>query len=242
MTSDVIIGVISDAHGNVSDLKNAIKLCKQNGATTIYYLGDSLGYIPTTAALNLIIQDYSDVKSILGNHECDILSNKITSCEDPVKKHNEIRTLLTEVQLNFLNALPRFIKETFGDLKVLFIHGSPEDFVHGYLYEDSELKGKFPLEGFDIIFMGNTHIPYIRSHEKHTLINVGSVGLPRDNGKYGSVAIMNTEKRFIEIQRFRLSISKESLKQTFGELVHEDVYRVFDREEDVRLNVKEYIN
>jgi predicted phosphodiesterase len=241
MKTDVIIGVISDAHGNVSDLKNAIKLCKQNGATSIYYLGDSLGYIPTTAALNLIIQDYSEVKSILGNHEFDILNNKITSREDLVKKHTEIRAALTEAQLSFLNALPRFIEETFGDFRALFIHGSPTDFVHGYLYEDSELKSKFLLENFDIIFMGNTHIPYIRSHKNCMLINVGSVGLPRDNGKYGSVAIMNIEKRFVEIQRFRLNISRESLRLMFGELVHEDVYRVFDREEDISLSVKESI-
>ena len=225
-----LIAILSDAHGNSIDLLQAIETAKNYGATKIYFLGDSLGYIPTTDALNVIMDNKLAIISLRGNHEDDLVSKSTRTHSDQIKKHTDILKMLTVKQLNYIHSLPNYIEDTFSNMKVLFIHGSPSDFVRGYFYSDSTFDDKFNHHQYDYIFMGNTHIPFIRRERDCTLVNVGSVGLPRDDGRYGSFALFYPEKRSVKIIRYRLKTTKKTLQATFNGQIDKKVYELFDRE------------
>ena len=113
-----------------------------------------------------------------------------------------------------------------GQFKIMFCHGSPNDFTGGYLYEDSDLN-EFSPEA-DFVFVGNTHRPFIRKHGNKTYVNVGSCGLPRDNGILGSAGIFDPITGNTKILRF--DIEKETKLAISGvPYVHSDVIEVISR-------------
>jgi predicted phosphodiesterase len=110
--------------------------------------------------------------------------------------------------------------------KLLFVHGSPKDPTCGYVYPDSDLS-VFDTDA-DFVFMGNSHYPFIRKHQGVTYINVGSCGLPRDDGRYGSIALFDTDTGVARIIRFDI---RGSSAKTLAEVpdVHGTVTALFDR-------------
>jgi predicted phosphodiesterase len=110
--------------------------------------------------------------------------------------------------------------------KLLFVHGSPSEPTYGYVYPDSDLS--VFTTAADIVFMGHSHYPFIRKFEKTTYINVGSCGLPRDDGRYGAAALFNPNTGEIKIVRFDI---RDLTVQSFAEspVVHAAVKDLFDR-------------
>ena len=78
------------------------------------------------------------------------------------------------------------------------------------------------------MFMGNTHRPFIRKAGSSTYVNVGSIGLPRDDGRYASFCIFEPEQGTVEIHRFSIEYSNMELIKTFPEITDE-VKSVFNR-------------
>ena len=62
------IAFISDIHGNFLSLKKVIDKIKSFGCDQIYFLGDSIGYLPyPNETLDILKQN--NIKCIKGNHE-----------------------------------------------------------------------------------------------------------------------------------------------------------------------------
>ena len=46
-----VIGILSDAHGNLRGFERGISLLREFGATQFIFLGDAVGYIPGSAVV-----------------------------------------------------------------------------------------------------------------------------------------------------------------------------------------------
>ncbi|MBT5873759.1 MAG: hypothetical protein HOH43_10090 [Candidatus Latescibacteria bacterium] len=221
-----MIGILSDAHGNIDSYERAIALIDEVGVDELYFLGDAVGYVPSLDVLDRLMGRDSYVKCILGNHEDMIIKASSDDCQEEIYQLGFVRSIMSDVQLRYISRWPiKIERETFG-LRVLYIHGSILEPTHGYVYPDSELSSL--NNEYDYVFMGNTHRPFIRKLRSTTLINVGSCGLPRDDGRYGSFALFDPSERTVEIIRYNIENDSVDLESAEGS-VHSSVLEVLAR-------------
>lgn len=222
-----LIGILSDAHGNITGFRLAILHLKKLGVQKFYFLGDALGYIPTVDVVQELIEMGPEIQCILGNHELMILKNKIVVNRDDIYKHKLISEKLHIDQIAFLNKWPTKLSVSIAGTKVLFIHGSPTDVSNGYIYPDTDLT-KFIVDE-DFVFMGHTHYPFIKQEKGITFVNVGSCGLPRDDGRFGSCATFDSVAKQACIYRFSIDGTLKELSQSNKNQLHESVLELFNR-------------
>ena len=195
--------LISDIHANWEALTAVLADIREQGISTIYCLGDIIGYGPDPCqCLDKIIATAN--LTILGNHDQASLFDpkgfNPVALQSVYWTRNQLDSSGAAGTVNrrwdFLGELPRMHSE--GDF--LFVHGSPRDPTNEYVFPEDVLnEGKMEalfgrVEQY--CFQGHTHIPgvfttgeflspeecsyeYQLTAEK-TMVNVGSVGQPRD--------------------------------------------------------------
>lgn len=184
------IGVFSDVHGVIGIFNDTINMLKEAGAEKIVYLGDAIGYVPHLEAFRA--WKNADVLSIRGNHEQMLIDDNIDMKKDIVYQLSKIQSDLEAVDRQFLQKLPKQLSMTLDKHHFLFIHGSPNDPVKGYVYPDTDLSQfNSSCEFYDVIFMGNTHRPFSRKINNKVFVNVGSAGLPRDDSHKGCACLFD---------------------------------------------------
>lgn len=219
--------MLSDAHGNAPAFQAGIGLLASRGATDFLFLGDSIGYIPSNEVVSLISDLGNRIFALRGNHEEMLLRGVIDVERDKVYQLELTRNLLTQQNLAEISNWPTSLNVDVGDQKISAMHGSPADLLFGYVYPDSDLLTI--NTDADIVFMGNTHRAFQKQTDTTLFVNVGSCGLPRDDGRFGSVALWNTLAGSVELIRFDIRT------QTADSLaacppVHDSVHAVFGRE------------
>lgn len=208
------IGIFSDAHGVIGIFDQSVSLLKDAGAEKIFYLGDAIGYVPHLGCLRSWI--VSELPSVRGNHEEMLLAGSIPDERDKIYQLAAIRHNLTSQELDFIDSLPDQLIEEISGLRCLFIHGSPSDYVKGYVYEDTDLaQFEHDMSDVDVVFMGNTHRPFVKRFKQTLYVNVGSCGLPRGESQFGQVCLFDAEAVCAEILSTDLrQVSMETLAHT----------------------------
>jgi putative phosphoesterase len=116
-----------------------------------------------------------------------------------------------------------------GGRSILAVHAAPSDNLFKYVTPettDEELAAEAELTGADIILMGHTHRPFRREAGGKLLVNVGSVGQPRDGIPMASYALI--ENGEVELKRVAYDVGAAVAKvralpldkQVIAELVH----------------------
>lgn len=221
-----MIGVLSDAHGNHEIFQRTVDALSRLGAEHFIFLGDAVGYIPSAEVVSNLMKMGDQVRCVLGNHEQMLLTGLYPDRLDQIYRMREIRGLLKPEHFKFVSGWPTHLEYNFSCGRSLFVHGSPADYQNGYLYPDSDLSGL--SQNYDFIFMGHTHRPFIRQHETCTFVNVGSCGLPRDDGRYASAVLFDPSNGRVRLIRIELSFFDAD---TFfaGKDVHQSVADLFKR-------------
>jgi putative phosphoesterase len=223
----VLIGVISDAHGHGRAFSDGLDLLKRQGADATYFLGDALGYFPSPSAVRILFNERSRVKCVKGNHEEMLLLGGEGKDKESIYKLDEVRPLLSDEEIEYLQSWPTSLEETIDEQLILFVHGTKENPTFGYLYPDGNVEA---LDGkYRVIFQGNTHWPMCRKVGDTLIVNPGSCSMPRDNGSFGSVATYDTETRKVRILRFSIKVANEELLKEFPETAPE-VIALFSRD------------
>ena len=188
--------ILSDIHGNRQALEAACARARQLGVDAWICLGDIVGY---GASPNFCIQTVRRLTDqvVLGNHDAAAVGRL-----DPSYFNDYARqaALWTAAQLSaeenaYLSGLPL----TLGSGDALYVHAEPTQ-PEQWLYVHSRYEILDVLNNINhrFCFIGHTHVPFICARKQgalqmidphHTtaiepdrsyLINVGSVGQPRD--------------------------------------------------------------
>jgi predicted phosphodiesterase len=221
-----LIGLISDAHGNSLAFDRGVSLLLAQGAKRLYFLGDAVGYVPSVAVLDSLTHLGDRIRCIRGNHEAMLLTGQYDPARESVYQFEALRTNLTQQHLEMISIWPACRRVEIAGLKLLLVHGSPADPTYGYVYPDTELGGFAPEA--DWVFMGNTHRPFVRVHAETCYVNVGSCSMPRDDGRYGSVALLDVEARRASILRFDIEADSSQVLEQFP-TIHPSVREVYHR-------------
>jgi putative phosphoesterase len=218
------IGLFSDVHGNIDALKLCLGTFRSRGVDRLVFLGDAIGYLPDAVECLELIQS-SDIECVMGNHEAMLLDLIPLSAEkDKYYKLKSLRANISRELLDFISEWPEQMVLELGAKTALLVHGNPADPLGGYTYPDSDLSGFANLD-FDAIVMGQTHRPFIRQNYNKVFVNVGSVGLPRDEGDLLGCAILDAESFTFEILRQRF----DTTAITTNNAIHPEIRDVFTR-------------
>ncbi len=195
-----MIAIISDIHSNLEALTAVIDDIHQKKITEVFVLGDVIGYGPNpTECLNLLSELQPKV-ILRGNHE-DALIN---GC--PENMHARAQTPIDWTRNKLSDEHKQWISEWPTEVQIgslMAVHGSPRNHVMEYIFPFDVDKRRKMADIFSYIpgkhcVVGHVHIPgvftedyqfispddlmsnlYIFGDEK-AIINVGSVGQPRD--------------------------------------------------------------
>ncbi len=206
-----MIGLIADVHGNIDALESVLTALADRGIRDIYAAGDLVGY---NAAPNECCERLRAAPAVKGNHEWAALLDP--DDEDLVWFNEEAREAaiwtghqLTPANRALLAALPLQRRFVAGGRRVALVHGSPEDPLFEYTYEDASdawCQRLLEVAAADILIMGHTHQPYVRRVGAGLVINPGSVGQPRDGDPRAACAILDPATLQVEILRLDYDI------------------------------------
>jgi diadenosine tetraphosphatase ApaH/serine/threonine PP2A family protein phosphatase len=194
------IAVISDIHSNLQALLAALSDIDGRGIDQIYCLGDIVGYGGFPNECVELIRQRAAV-SVLGNHDQAALNpSDVNNFTKPGKIVSEwTNKTLTDENRKFLTALPFTAKAGLCTL----VHASPQ-VPPAWQYVDSmdAARAQFAHFATELCFIGHTHVPALCGEDLKTfrfkkdirfLINVGSIGQPRDGNPHLSYGILDTE-------------------------------------------------
>jgi predicted phosphodiesterase len=210
--------VLSDIHGNVEALQAVLKDIKTRSIDSIICLGDIVGYYPDPERCIELVQEHVD-DCVAGNHDYAAI-NRIdiqTFTYYAYAAMEWTRNHLSDKAKEFLATLPLTIEKD----GIFITHSSPSnphDWI--YVFPDSEdaVFEAFNSLVFRLNFIGHTHWPSIMIqeddkiilHSDHSikldsknfyLINVGSVGQPRDFDSRCCYAVYDTDRKDISLVR-----------------------------------------
>ena len=218
----MIYAVIGDIHSNYDALTAVVNEIRGEHVDKILCIGDIVGYAAEPAKCLDLVRELN-CTVVAGNHDY------ATVGKFPVEYfHHDARAavLWTAEQLsadswNFLKNLP-LVEELNG---ITLVHASlkhPEFF--DYITTVADAQNSFEMLKTPICFYGHTHVPLAIFCNKETiyvdrgqvfdlnnidkvLINVGSVGQPRDWDMRAACAIYDTGKKVVKIKRIKYNIN-----------------------------------
>ena len=222
-----MFAIISDIHSNLAALRAVLDDIENRDIKEIFCLGDIVGYGPEPReCLDLIIS--RQIASIMGNHDHAVFyepTNFNTGAERASywTRHSledeedfEKRSL----RWSFLGRLP--VRIQMGN--ILMVHGSPRRPVNEYIFPDDIYTNSSKLLAIfekveQLCFVGHTHVPgiflddpdfygideldyvYPIVDNEKAIVNVGSVGQPRDQDVRSSYVIVNEKKvEFVRVE------------------------------------------
>lgn len=192
--------IISDIHSNLEALTAALEVIDAQSVDEIVCLGDIVGYGANPNECVALIRERCTIV-VKGNHDAATLD---LSVADGFSENARIaaqwtaKSLSTESK-NFLMMLP--LVATKDD--VLFVHASPVDPPDwNYIFSVFDAMEAFKAFSQRICFIGHSHAPGVFSEkgrmgritkDDRFIINVGSIGQPRDGNPLLSFGIFDTD-------------------------------------------------
>jgi predicted phosphodiesterase len=174
------------------------------------------------------------IECVLGNHDQLYITEHHLSADRMRAYNYDFDLEQSSRHIAFLNSLPEKIV-LHENSRILLCHGSPNDFTNEYIYPDTDLA-RFANCDFDVIFSGHTHRQFLRFFGSKVFCNVGSVGLPRDNGSLLGFVIFDSESGAISL--YRKTVDKDALIKKYQNAVPTEVLTILSREEPINFPYK----
>ena len=217
------IAVVSDIHSNLEALTEVLKEIESIKVDAIYCLGDIVGYGPKPNECINLIKSVTD-KVVVGNHDSAVINQTDMMLFNSYARESTewTRRMITDENYEYLLKLPLKISE--NDL--LFVHSTPlipEDW--NYILTQHSAEKHFNYFTEQACFIGHSHRPEMfRSIDDRLIINVGSVGQPRDGNSKASFVVYGVDNGEYELIRKEYdikSVYKDIVKAGLNEFLGE---------------------
>lgn len=224
--------IFSDIHGNLEALTVVLNQIPQFHPDRVVCLGDVVGYGPNPNECVQRINQIANIQ-IMGNHDHAVLGLTDVAYFNQFAKMAVLwtRQILSKENLEILRTFT--FKEPESD--ILFVHSTPVN-PERWDYIFNPLEGKYYLQHLQehICFIGHSHQPLffekdvtgqvmfhrnsaftfsMREGSKY-IVNVGSVGQPRDGNPETSFGVYDSDSRTFEVHRLPYDIAATQKKMT----------------------------
>jgi diadenosine tetraphosphatase ApaH/serine/threonine PP2A family protein phosphatase len=215
------IAVLSDVHANLEALEAVIADARGEGAEAWWCLGDIVGYGADPDAVVERVRGLNG-PTVAGNHDwaaCGLVSTRQFNRQAAAAAHWTAETMRPE-NLDWLKNLP-LVERVDG---VLLVHATPsEPAAWHYCMMVEDALDEMESYREELCLIGHSHVPgaferhdeevrYTRAQEmvlrpgRQYLVNVGSVGQPRDGDKRAAYMMFDTAERRLRHVRVEYDI------------------------------------
>jgi len=217
------VGIFSDIHANLPALEAILEALEHEDCDFLVCCGDVVGYgaFPNECCELLMARG---IPTIVGNHDHAALGLTDISYFNEIAKAAILwtRREMKPLNLQWLRDLPFTLRYN----NLYFVHSSPEapeDWKYVLTMGEARLNFRHFVER--VCFIGHSHQPFIiesfndnlfcstkpeieMKNARRYLINVGSVGQPRDRNYRACYAICDLERESIEIKRVDYDLAR----------------------------------
>ena len=230
----MLYGIFSDVHSNMEALSVVLEHLEHKRVSSYLCCGDIVGYGPNPNECVEKIRNLKDCLVVMGNHDAASCGLKDTAWFNEYARAavHWTASVLKEENRDYLCHLPKMITED----NYTIVHGSPRDPIDEYLLEERQFLENLGYFNTQVCFIGHSHLPFLvlsqsskggveikplslRENETMKLlpdsryiINVGSVGQPRDKDPRACCAVFNLEETEFKFFRLEYDINKTQEK------------------------------
>ena len=217
--------ILSDLHANVQALDAVLADAKAIGYDEVICLGDLVGYGADPGPVMDKTLALEPVALIRGNHD------KVCAGLEPALLFNEVArqsaewtsTVLSPAQLKALAELPQGPRLVVDGLEIC--HGAPFDEDY-YIFDGPDAARAIEVSKGRLCLFGHTHLPAAFATAEDpivldgavddtmhlpkkgpALVNVGSVGQPRDGDSRAAYGLLDLEAGVVRIRRVNYDIA-----------------------------------
>jgi len=212
------LAIISDIHGNLEAFRQVLKDMDRSSVDDVVCLGDNIGYGPDPEEVVRLLRR-RNIPSVMGNHELAAVDETCLMKMNPSARRSLSLTkeLISKDTLDYIKGL----KPSMIFHGSLCVHGYPPESMTTYLFQVSETELRQSLLAMKerICFVGHTHDLNIISFDGDNvtwhclgqgvvsldkdlqyMVNVGSIGQPRDGNNNAKYVIWDPASRTIEVR------------------------------------------
>ena len=214
---------MSDVHGNLESLQRAFSMISDDDV--LMCLGDVVGYGPNPNECVRMIRERAR-HAVLGNHDLAALENF------GVEYFNDVARAAIQWTQGVLDPENRAWLNTLSyELRFpefLMVHGAPVNYFE-YILDKRAAARAFEATDAALVFVGHTHIAeywvlepdgsighahmqhggeLILEDGKRYIVDIGSVGQPRDLNPEASFVLYEPEQKRVEWIRYSYPISE----------------------------------
>jgi len=224
------IAVLSDIHSNLEALNVVLKEIVKRNINKIFFLGDVVGYGPDPdICVEIVSQNCQEV--VAGNHDWAVIG--LTPLEyfnhDARLAAEWTRDKIKKDTLDFLKKMK--IKSILKEDDIILVHSTPkEPEAWNYIFTLFDAEVNFHYFEEKICLIGHSHKPFIIErlptgelvvHKEKVnfkkfcryIINVGSVGQPRDADPRAAFAILSEENVEIIRIEYDYNITQQKMRK-----------------------------
>lgn len=215
-------GLIADIHGNLEALQVVLAELRGEGIDQYICLGDVVGYGADPNECLELVKSLEPV-IVAGNHDWASVSKTDISYFNPSAREavGWTSNQLTKENVDYLRNL-KLIEEFKNFVVVHSTLVSPQ--AWGYILTISDAKANFAHQTRQLCFIGHSHQPVIVMEDgdgncgvlpgfslelaqgRRYIVNIGSVGQPRDGDPRAAFALYDTPSGQVEIKRVEYDI------------------------------------
>ena len=218
----MLYGICSDIHSNATAFEAVLQSMEDNHVDRRVCLGDLVGYGVDADECVKLARDNMDI-CLIGNHDSVAIKNESSTGFNPFAKQaiEWTQAHMSPESVEYLKARPYIHEEN----DITFVHASPlspADWV--YVTDLEEALDAFDHFRGTYCFIGHTHSPVIVAsrpmaipkildeyeyaivNTERLLVNVGSVGQPRDRDSRASWCLLDTDTKCVRILRVEYDV------------------------------------
>lgn len=216
--------VLGDIHGNLEALREVVADARGAGVDAFWCVGDIVGYGADPAGCLARVRELEAV-SVAGNHDWAAAGRVGVECfnADARDSVEWTRRQLDEPARQFLAEL-QLVHEMED---VTLVHGSPfSPEYFEYLQTTYDVQVAFDHLKTRLCFVGHSHVPvvfldttpveyFVHSDftlpdDRSVIVNVGSVGQPRDLDPRACYVIYDDQQRKVRVRRLEYDLQSAS--------------------------------
>ncbi|MFZ3243735.1 MAG: metallophosphoesterase family protein [Candidatus Acidiferrales bacterium] len=223
------IVIISDIHGNFDALSALPETYDE-----LCVLGDLVNYGPQPKEVIDWVREKATLV-VRGNHDQCIGYGDDPRCSPRFRDMAEAtrqfsNALVTEEQKQYLRSLLPRVESLRSQTRFFLCHATPSEPLYEYRKADSEKWAEDCAQvEAEVILVGHTHIPFVRSFNHQILVNPGSLGQPKTGKPQACYAVWEDGQVSLRTYAYPLEKTIDKIRSMpIGKRIQQDLITVLE--------------
>lgn len=208
------IVICSDVHGNHVALEAVLEAIRRDAAPDVLFVaGDLVLLGPRPAESLALLRSIDGARFVKGNTD-----QYLIDYSSDVAEVEFARARLSADDMAFIEALPFEQRlEVAPGHELLVVHANPRDLEQAIKPDHADALIRPLLEGVsaEVVAFGHYHVPFVRQLDPWTLVDVASVGLPRDGDQRGVYVTLTWDRGTWHVEHHRVPFDIQAVARDY---------------------------